>query len=369
MPSPPPTALTPAGPPNGLHRDERDERDERDDRKRLLLLRLSAIGDIVHTLPVAAALAAARYEVIWAVQPGGRPLVAGNPAVPSCVVIPASTPFRPGAISRAVAALRAARPEIALDLQGLWKSGFWARASGATRRVGWSGAARREPLSSLLLTERHDLPARIVHVIDKNLALLGALGLHAVGRRDFPLPPFEREAAQVDRELAALGLERPVLFHPGGGWSSKLWPAEHYGELASRLARRRIPTLVSWGPGEEDLAQRVVAASGGTAIACFPCNLLELAALAGRARAIVAADTGPLHLACAVGTPAVALFGPTDPARNGPWNPADRVLSRRPPCFPCHRRECPTHRGILAEIPVAEVEQALLARIGLADAR
>ena len=143
MPSPPPTALTPAGPPNGLHRDERDERDERDDRKRLLLLRLSAIGDIVHTLPVAAALAAARYEVIWAVQPGGRPLVAGNPAVPSCVVIPASTPFRPGAISRAVAALRAARPEIALDLQGLWKSGFWARASGATRRVGWSGAARQ----------------------------------------------------------------------------------------------------------------------------------------------------------------------------------------------------------------------------------
>lgn len=335
---------------------------------RLLLVRLSAIGDIVHSLPTAAVLAEAGYEVVWAVQPAGRPLIAGNPAVATCVVIPARSPFVPRAISQAMTELRAARTDIALDLQGLWKSGFWARVSGAKRRIGFGRAARREPLSSLLLTERHDLPTGVTHVIDKNLALLRALGLDAVGRRDFPLPPFEREAARVDRELAALSIERPILFHPGGGWSSKLWPPELYGELASRLARRRIPTLVGWGPGEEELAQRVVVASGGTAIASFPASLLELAALAQRARAIVAADTGPLHLACAVGTPAVALFGPTDPARNGPWNPADVVLARRPPCFPCHRRECATHRGILHEIPVAEVEQALLARIGLADA-
>ncbi len=332
------------------------------------MVRLSAIGDIVHTLPVAAALTASGYEVAWAVQPAGRPLVAGNPAVTSCLTIPPSSPFRPAAISAAVAELRAARIDIALDLQGLWKSGFWARASGAPRRIGFGGAARREPLSSFLLTERLALPAGVVHVLDKNLALLAALGLDAVGRRDFPLPPFEREAARVDRELAALGLERPVIVHPGGGWSSKLWPAESYGELASRLARRGIATLVTWGPGERALAGRVVAASGGTAVAGFEATLLDLAALARRARAIVAADTGPLHLACAVGTPAVALFGPTDPARNGPWNPADVVLQRRPPCFPCHHRECARHRGILAQIPVAEVEQALLARIGLADA-
>ncbi len=336
-------------------------------RDRLLLVRLSAIGDIVHALPAAAALAAAGYEVVWAVQPPGRALVEGSSAVASCVVVPARAPFSPRAIARAMAALRAAHVATALDLQGLWKSGFWARASGARRRIGFAGPARREPLSALLLTERLALPAGIQHVIDKNLALLAALGLDAVGQRLFPLPPFAREAARIDRELAALGIERPVLFHPGGGWASKLWPAESYGELASRLARRRIPALVTWGPGEAALAERVVAASGGTAIASFPASLLELAALARRARAIVAADTGPLHLACAVGTPAVALFGPTDPARNGPWNPADLALSRRPPCFPCHRRECATHRGILAEIPVDEVEQALLQRLGLAD--
>lgn len=354
------TAPTPTALRDGPHTDTR---------QRLLLVRLSAVGDIVHTLPAAAALAAARFEVIWAVQPGGRALVAGNPAVFDSVVIPASSPLRPGAIGKAVAALRSATIDTALDFQGLWKSSFWARASGAPRRIGFGGAARREPLSAIFLTERRTLPEDVVHVIDKNLELLRALGLDAVGRRDFPLPPFEREAARVDRELAAMGIERPVLFHPGGGWSTKLWSAERYGELASRLARRRIPTLVSWGPGEEGLADRVVAASAGTAIASFPASLLEFAALARRARAIVAADTGPLHLACAVGTPAVALFGPTDPARNGPWNPADLVLARRPRCFPCHRRECATHRGILDEIPVAEVEQALLARIGLADPR
>lgn len=335
---------------------------------RLLLVRLSAIGDIVHTLPVAAALAAARYEVVWAAQPAGRPLLEGNPAIASCLAVPSSRPFRPGAISRAISQLRAVRADTALDLQGLWKSAFWARASGAGRCIGWGGPARREPLSALLLTERRELPAGVVHVIDKNLALLAALGLDAIGRRDFPLPSFDRQAARVDHELAALGLERPVLVHPGGGWSSKLWPPESYGELASRLARRGIATLVSWGPGEETLAERVVAASSGTAVAGFEATLLDFAALARRARAIVAADTGPLHLACAVGTPAVALFGPTDPARNGPWNPADIVLSRRPACFPCHRRDCAQHRGILAQVSVAEVEQALLARIGLADA-
>jgi|JI10StandDraft_1071094.scaffolds.fasta_scaffold132001_2 heptosyltransferase-1 len=336
--------------------------------RRLLVVRLSAIGDIVHTLPAAAALAEARYEVIWAVQPGGLPLVASNPAVAATVTVPARRPFRPRAISQAIHALKASQVATALDLQGLWKSALWTRASGAGRRIGWNAAARREPASAMLLTERRALPASAVHVLDKNLALLAALGIDAIGRRDFPLPPRAREAARVDRELAVLGLERPVLLHPGGGWSSKLWPPELYGELASRLARRGIPTLVSWGPDELGLAERVVAASGGTAIPCFACGLLEFAALAGRARAIVAADTGPLHLACAVGLPAVALFGPTDPARNGPWNPADRVLSRRPPCFPCHRRECATHRGVLGSLPAEEVEQALLERIGLADA-
>jgi ADP-heptose:LPS heptosyltransferase len=224
------------------------------------------------------------------------------------------------------------------------------------------------------LNELRPLPASIRHVIDKNLALLEAVGVHAVGARDFPLPPFERESARMARAIAELrgaggeSASCPVLLHPGGGWSSKLWPAERYGELAARLAARGIPALVSWGPGEEELGARVVTASGGAAFLAPPASLLELAALARLCRGVVAADTGPLHLACAVGAPVVALFGPTDPQRNGPWSASDIVVARRPGCFPCHRRDCPRHANVLAEIPVEEVERALDERLARAAA-
>ena len=335
---------------------------------RTLVVRLSAVGDVVHTLPAVAALAEAGHEVVWAVQPPARPLVDRNPAVAETIAIPSGRESGFGALLAARRTLRASRAETALDLQGLWKSAAWAFASGASRRIGFDRQARREPGSAMLLTALRPLAAEVRHVLDKNLALLEAVGIHAVGRRDFPLPPFEREQAQVARELAALGVARPVLLHPGGGWTSKLWPAERYGELARRLGERGVPTLVSWGPGEEPLVETVVAASGGAARPAPPATLLALAALARSSRAIVAADTGPLHLACAVATPAVALFGPTDPERNGPWSAADRVVARRPPCFPCHRRDCPTHRGVMAGIEVDEVERALFERLEAAGA-
>lgn len=334
-----------------------------DDGHRTLIVRLSAVGDVVHTLPVAAALADAGHEVVWVVQSAARPLVERNPAVATTVSVPPRRPFSPRALRAARRALRAARPTVALDLQGLWKSAAWAWASGAPRTIGFDRAARREPSSAILLNELVALPAAVRHVIDKNLALLGAVGIAAVGRRDFPLPRRDGERAAIARALGELGVERPVLLHPGGGWASKLWPAERYGALAARLAARGLPTVVSWGPSERELGERVVAASGGVAKLAPAASLLELAALAEASRAIVAADTGPLHLACAVGAPAVALFGPTDPARNGPWSPADIVVARRPPCFPCHRRDCPTHAGVMAEIPVDEVERALVGRL------
>jgi ADP-heptose:LPS heptosyltransferase len=333
---------------------------------RTLVVRLSAVGDVVHTLPAVAALAEAGHAIHWAVQPRSRPLVERNPAVAAVVEIPATgaSPF--GALRRARRELVAARTPLAFDFQGLWKSAGWALLSRAARRIGFDRAHRREPGSAILLTELRAPPQSARHVIDKNLALLEALGIRRIGARDFPLPPFEREQAWIARalvELGLLGAERPVLLHPGGGWSSKLWPAERYGELAARLAARGLPAVVSWGPGEEALARTVVDASGGVARAAPPATLLELAALARASRAVVAADTGPLHLACALGTPAVALFGPTDPARNGPWSADDLVVARRPPCFPCHRRDCPAHAGVLAGIPVAEVERAIVDRL------
>jgi heptosyltransferase-1 len=330
----------------------------------VLVVRLSAIGDVVHTLPVAAVLKKKGWRVTWLVEPAARPLVEGNPAVSEVVVAPPARAWRVGAVRAAVAELRRTRRDVALDLQGLWKSAGWARLSGAARTVGFTARSRREPLSSMLLTEHAPLDPEAVHVIDKNLALLVTLGISALGVREFPLPPTDAAATKVAAAVQGEGVEDYVVLNPGGGWASKLWPAEFFGEVARGLRERGLACLVTWGPGEEKLADRVVAASEGAARRCFPTTLLELIELARRAKVFVAGDTGPLHLACAIGAPVVGIFGPTDPARNGPWSPLDVTVRRRPLCSPCHRRACQIHEGVMHAIPPKEVLKAIDRRLG-----
>jgi heptosyltransferase I len=333
-----------------------------------LLVRLSSIGDVVHTLPALAALRDAGFESGWAVEPASRTLLDGNPALARVVPVPPARGFDWGAARAALGAARRAGYDVALDFQGLWKSAGWARLSGALRVVGFAGPWRREPASRVLLRETVPLPEAALHVIDKNLALLRALGIDALGLREFPLPALDAESGRVGAQLTAIGLRRFVILNPGGGWGTKQWPAEGFGALARSLAERGLASLVTWGPGEEALADRVVAASGGAAVRGFGTTLRELVALLRRADLLVAADTGPLHLACAVGTPVVGLYGPTDPARNGPFAPADVVVRRVPPCAPCHRRDCP-HAGVMARIPVEEVVAAAERRLASATAR
>jgi ADP-heptose:LPS heptosyltransferase len=333
-----------------------------------LLVRLSAIGDVVHTLPVAAVLKQRGFDVDWVVEPSARPLVDGNPAVSGAIAAP---PARAGSLPRAWCAargLRGRRHDVALDLQGLWKSAAWARASGARRVGGFAGPWRREPLSEILVAERMRLDPEPAHVIDKNLALLRALDIEAQGRREFPLPPAPTEARRVDDQLAANSWGDFAVVNPGGGWASKLWPPASFGKVAEALAARGIVPVVTWGPGEQECAEAVVAASGKTARMCFPTTLLEYVELARRARVVVAGDTGPLHLACAVGAPVVGVFGPTDPARNGPFGPGDITVRRQPLCSPCHRRRCSVHQGVMAAIPPSEVVAAVDRRLALAAA-
>jgi ADP-heptose:LPS heptosyltransferase len=206
------------------------------------------------------------------------------------------------------------------------------------------------------------LPEDAVHVIDKNLALLRVLGIEAVGQREFPLPVALAAQESVARQLGTLGGPL-VILNPAGGWASKLWPAEAFGALALGLAQEGARILVTHGPGEENLADRVVASSSGAATRCFPTTLGELAEVFRRAALVIAADTGPLHLACAVRTPVVGLFGPTDPARNGPFRAEDIVVRRVPACAPCHRRVCPVHERIMTTLPVDEVLRAARRRL------
>jgi heptosyltransferase I len=322
---------------------------------KVLLVRLSAIGDVIHTLPVLAALKDKGAEVDWLVEPGARPLLEGNPALRRVVPAPAARHFGLGTAAAARDQLRSEGYDVALDLQGLWKSAAWARFSGAARVAGFDGPWRREPLSRLLIRERVTLGPEPEHVIDKNLALLRVFGVEAVGRRDFPLPSTAVERSAVDAGLVQLGLREFAVLNPGGGWASKLWPPESFGVLALGLRARGLPCLVTWGPGEGTLADRVVAASGGAAVRCFPTTLRELLEVVRRARLVVAADTGPIHLACAVRTPVVGVYGPTDPARNGPFAAEDVTVRRRPLCTPCHRRRCSVHDGVMNAINPEEV--------------
>ncbi|MGE0455362.1 MAG: glycosyltransferase family 9 protein [Vicinamibacteria bacterium] len=329
-----------------------------------LLVRLSSIGDVVHTLPALRALRRSGAECGFLVEPAARPLLEGNPEVAWLLGAPPARRFAWREAAATVRAARGLRFDRALDFQGLWKSAAWARACGAGRVVGWRGALRREPGSGLLIGETPARPPEAPHVIDKNLALLRALGIEAVGLREFPLPDTGEEARRVGERLAAQGVGgRFVLLNPGGGWASKLWPPEAFGALARGLAERGHASLVSFGPGEEALAARVAAASAGSARVAFPTTLRELLELLRRARLVVAADTGPLHIACALGTPVVGLYGPTDPRRNGPFSAADRVARRTPACAPCHRRVCPRHQGVMSEIPVEEVLALATARL------
>jgi heptosyltransferase-1 len=330
-----------------------------------LLVRLSSIGDVVHTLPALAALHRHGWEAGWLVEPASRVLLDDNPLLARVVSAPSRRTFSWREALATTRELRARRYDVALDFQGLWKSAAWARVSGARRVVGWARATRREPASALLLGERVERTGG-GHVIDKNLALLRPLGIEAVGLREFPLPLSVDSVARVDAGLRGVAEGTLAVLNPGGGWASKLWPPERFGELAKGLRATGLVPLVSWGPGEEAVAERVVAVSDGAAVRCFPTTLLDYVEIARRARLVVAADTGPLHLACAVGTPVVALFGPTDPARNGPFAREDVVVRRLPPCAPCYSRTCVRHAGIMAAISVAEVRAAAERRLAAA---
>lgn len=330
-----------------------------------LVVRLSSIGDVVHTLPVLAALRRHGWEAGWLVEPPARVLLEDNPALAEVVRAPGARAFRLGSALGVVRGLRRGGYDVALDFQGLWKSAAWARFSGARQVIGWERRARREPGSAVLLG-RTLARTGSGHVIDKNLSLLRGIGIEAVGLREFPLPYRADAVARVDAGLAERGATAFAILNPGGGWSSKLWPAERFGELARGLRARGLACLVSHGPGEEALADRVVAASAGSARRCFPTSLVEFVELARRASLVVAADTGPLHLACAVGAPVVALFGPTDPRRNGPFAEDDQVVRAVPPCAPCYSRTCPRHAGVMNQIGVEEVLAAAARRLALA---
>jgi ADP-heptose:LPS heptosyltransferase len=223
--------------------------------------------------------------------------------------------------------LRDARYDCVIDFQALYKSAILAYASRAPKRVGFQSSYAREGFAANFYTDR--INPRGPHKVDHNLTLARHAGAGNFSSR-FPMAVCAEDEQIVARELAARDLREFFVLNPGGGWRSKCWPAKRYGELHRRLFEKyRCRGVVTYGPGEENLAKELIAAAGENPPVAILLGLGPLMALLRRAKFVVSADTGPLHLASALGAPVVGLYGPTDPARNGPFS-ADDVTVRNP---------------------------------------
>jgi len=333
---------------------------------RILLIRLGALGDIVHAIPVAAALRRAfpEAQIDWLVGARYRELLDLVPVLDERIVV--QDRYGPSLLA-AVVELRRARYDVALDLQGLIKSAAIARSSGAVRVVGFVTRYLREPLARLCYTEMCDPggeglfdPRDTRHVVEFNLTMLKALGVEN-GPAKFPITHVESDVAGFVRTAAG---GRYALLNPGAAWPNKRWPPDRFAAVASGLESRcGLRSVVLWGPGERDLGEEVAARAKGAAIVSPPTSIRDLVAIARGAAVMVSGDTGPMHIAAAVGTPVVGIYGPTRPERNGPWGPEDMVVSRATTCECHHLRSCRRQTMCLLEIGADEVLAAAELRL------
>ncbi len=356
-------------------------REQKPDRPlRVLLVRLSAIGDCLHAAPVASALRRAHPHAFigWAIQEPAATLLRGYAGVDRFHLYPRrarSLGARFEALRRFRRELRSCRYDTALDVQGLTKSGLVASWSGAGQRVGFRGgpAMGSRELNALFLNRRFAVDPEVKHVVDRNLALVSASGLVADEHpaAEWRLPDYAEPGPLSFLEGHGLIDGRYAVASPGTIWRTKRWPPGHFAEAVRHLGSDLgLPVVVAWaGEEERRVAEEVVAGAGDgcRALLAPPTDLRELATLLRHAALFLGCDSGPAHLAAALGVRCVSVFGPTDPARNGPYGPQSTAvqLDQRLECQPCWRRTC--SRGdfaCLERLDADRVVSACLARLG-----
>lgn len=308
------------------------------------------MGDVIQTLPAVADLRNRLPEarIAWVVESRWAPILDGNPHVDDVIPVAlrrwrnlANGPGSWRAAVRFALDLRAWGCDVSIDFQGLLKSAALAGLSGARERAGFDRTLLREPLAEIAYTRRA-LTSR-PHVVDRYRDLAAfATGSTASGRAEFPLP-----AGRLRPDMPASF----VLASPEAGWAGKQWPEEHYGRLASLLwSDHRIPLAVDCAPGAEACIARIRANAPAGSVLAHPSTIPELIGATRHARAVVGVDSGPLHLAAALARPGVAIFGPTDPIRNGPYGDSITVL-RAQGALTTYKRDRESHRSMHACAP------------------
>jgi heptosyltransferase I len=342
---------------------------------RTLIIKPSSLGDVVQALPVLTALREAHPEarIAWLVARPLAGLLEGHPRLDEIITFDrhrfgrlGSSVGATGEFLKFMENLRQRKFTLVLDLQGLFRSGFLAAVTGAPHRVGFKAA--RE-MAALFYTDKIETTSG-AHAVDRYMTAARAIGLSDPKATDH-LPVREESRSEVRRRLAAEGLsgsgDPVIIVAPHARWETKQWPPERFARVVVEANRRLGARAVLVGGAA---AAPMVDAILREAADARPANwvnrttLPELAALIAESRAMVTNDSGPMHVAAAVGTPVVAIFGPTDPGRTGPYGPGHHVLDRRAPCAPCFRRHCLYAGGdkalcCLKNVPADEVARHL----------
>ncbi|MFN0066015.1 MAG: glycosyltransferase family 9 protein [Limisphaerales bacterium] len=346
----------------------------------ILIVKLSALGDVIHTLPALTTLRRHRpgARIAWLVEEAAAELVRGHAALDRLIV------WRRGAFERALRSgrlaaaggevrrtlreLRATRHDLVIDFQGLAKSAFWVAAAGGAVRAGYGAGQRRNEFAHLVLNRRVPVTAAGAHAVERNLRLLEGLGFPRLPLAyDFPTEPADEAAAEALLAGLGLGAARFVAVNALTRWPTKNWTAAGFAAVGDRLAARGLPAVFTGAPGDRT-ALDAIAAAMRTPVRRLDGRtpLKVLGALFRRAAAVLSTDTGPMHLAVAVGTPVVALFGPTDPGYTGPHGEGHVVLRAGVACSPCFRRDCRTTQfekhACMTRLQPEAVAEAVLAR-------
>lgn len=330
--------------------------------KKILIVKPSSLGDIVHSLPFLNAVKTGhpRSEIHWVVAKGLEGLLEGHPMINELIVIDKDKWKKLGRASETILEIRTLvrelkgkRYDLVIDLQGLFRSGIIAMATRAPVRVGFSEA--RE--GGWLFYTRKVQGGKDVHAVDRYLKIAESLGCVA-DRVIFPFPLMKNDQGKV-REIKA-ALKEYVVIVPGARWDTKIWPSERFGKIASMLP---LKSVVIGGKADVDIAEKVVHSSNGNAISLAgDTNLRELIEIMRGAKLVISNDSGPMHIAAGFNVPVIAIFGPTSPARTGPYGKGHVTVKSDAACSPCFKKSCGNLK-CMREITVENVYEKVLGRL------
>lgn len=330
---------------------------------KFMIIRLSSLGDIIHTLPAFSALRRhfPKAEISWVVEERGKEILDLIPGIDRIVIVHT---YGLGMKARKIATeiLRLSKAlkdkkQIALDFQGLIKSGFLAFISRSQKKIGFHKKNLKEPLASVFYTERLEELSENIHVISKNLKLLTKIGIHEE-KYEFPISLPEKLSQTVSMKLRKIGYDegkKLILYNVGGGWETKRWFPEKWVQLIEVMKNGDLFPLILWG-NEREKALALTVNQHTHVPLSPPFSIKEVMALVKESGLLISGDTFALHAACAFSVPIIGIYGPTDPQRNGPFSPKDKVAVHQINCSFCFKRSC-SSLECLNKITVREVAE------------